>query len=83
MNNETHVILRDLLTRWLADPARDLEPAVAWCERYLARLPYSLIDDAPRDIAYQAAGSYRLSHRAKLNRFSRLFTGRGVRQERD
>ncbi len=81
MNNETHVMVRDLLSRWLADPARDLESAVLWCERYLAKLPYSLIDASSEDIARQAAGSYRASHRAKLAPFVRALTGRGVRQE--
>lgn len=75
MNDATHAILRELLMRWLADPDRDLEDAVAWCERYLARLPYSLIEAPPERIAYQAGGAYRLAHPDCLNRWTRLLTG--------
>lgn len=76
MNDATHRILRDLLARWLEHPERDIEDAVAWCERYLARLPYSLIDATPEQIARQAGGAYCLKHRDKLERWARLFTGR-------
>lgn len=75
MNNATHVILRDLLSRWLADPERDTEDAVLWCERHLARTPYSLIDETPEQIAYGVGGEYRRAHRNKLQPFTRLFTG--------
>ena len=57
MNNATEAILRDLLTRWLAHPERDMEAAVVWAKRYLARLPYSLIDNTPDQIAYQVGGA--------------------------
>jgi len=75
MNTATETILRDLLARWLEHPERDLDAAVAWCERYLARLPYSLIDSTPEQIAYQAGSAYRGAHRDTLNRLTRLFTG--------
>lgn len=74
MNQETHVLLREIIGRWLADPERDMEDAVLWCERYLAGLPYSLIDASSEQIAWQAAGCYRRAHRDKLVPFVRAFT---------
>lgn len=75
MNQETHRILREIIRPWLLAPERDLEDAIGWCARYLARLPYSLIDANPEEIAWQAAGCWRSAHRDQLHPFVRAFTG--------
>lgn len=75
MNTATEAVLRDLLARWLASPERDLEAALVWCRQYLATRPYSLIDTANEQIAYQVGGAYRRAHREQLARWTNALSG--------